>query len=188
LYTVEEFLELDLFDDEENIYELIEGKIVARPKSGVSAKHGRVAQIVGHYLEQFAGLGAGDKLQGQVFQGASTNLGRTDSGSYLIPDVCFVKNGRLPDDFEGAIPLVPDIIIEVNSPSDTTEKIHAKLEAYRKVNVPLVWSIYLLEKFLVIYRGNDPDIKFVNINGELDGADILPGFKLAMRQLFEEKT
>jgi hypothetical protein len=26
LYTVEEFLELDLFDDEENIYELIEGK------------------------------------------------------------------------------------------------------------------------------------------------------------------
>lgn len=98
-------------------------------------------------------------------------------------DVCFVLNGRLPTSFSGPIPVAPDLIVEVNSPSDTLERIHNKLESYRKAKVRLVWSINMLEKYVLVYRANDPDTKFVNTNGELEDEELLPNFKLTVKAL-----
>jgi len=54
-------------------------------------------------------------------------------GNYLKPDVAFVKAGRVPNRFAGAIPAVPDLVAEINSPSDDGEHIREKIEIYKRL-------------------------------------------------------
>lgn len=185
LYTVKEFLELEWPDDDENDYELIGGEIVAKSSGSTSGKHAEIAGTITHYLKAFGDVKIGQQKLGRVYAGGSTNLGQSQ-GSYLPkPDVCFVLNDRTPSDFDGPIPVAPDLVVEVWSPSDTTEIIHNKVEAYREAGVSLIWSVYMLSKFILVYSLNDPDIKFLDVKGELDGGEVLPGFKLKVSALFE---
>jgi len=55
LYTIPEFLAIEWPEDDENEYELIEGKIVAKSSGSTSAKHGEIifklGRLLGNYLE-----------------------------------------------------------------------------------------------------------------------------------------
>ncbi len=189
LYTVEEFLKLDLpgdeNDDDSIQYELIGGRIVAKPKSGTSGEHGEIANTVGHYLKAYADIKIGEKKLGRIYNQASCNLGQPENLNYVEPDVCFVLAGRTPDKFRGAIPVAPDLVVEVWSPTDTTEKIHNKLEAYRQTGVRLIWSIYMLDKYILVHHLDQPKPIVVGLEDELDGSEVIPGFKLAVKALFE---
>ncbi len=185
LYTVEEFLNLEWPEDDETEYELIGGRIIAKPGGGTSAKHGDIIAQTIYYLQAYAGIGAGEKAFGKVYTGAACNLGRPKGLNFPEPDVCFVAKGRTPDDFSGPIPVAPDLVVEVWSPSDTTEKIQIKIDAYLEAGVRLIWSIYMVSKYVLIYRQDNPDIRFLNLKGELEGEDVLPGFKLPVKTLFE---
>lgn len=187
IYTLAEFLTLDLPGDENDgdtiKYELVEGKLLAKAKGGVSAAHGEVVATLSEYLRTYTR----QKQLGKIYSGASCTLGATDpKASWVEPDVCFVAAGRTPDDFDGPIPVAPDLIVEVHSPSDTTKGIQNKIETYQNAGVSLIWSVYLLAKYVVVHRLNDPDIKLFNLfNGELEGDPVLPGFKLSVKDLFQ---
>ncbi len=192
-YTLDEFFDLDLYENGEFEYELVEGKLVPRNRpapTGPSALHGRIANNVGYYLKVYAreqARLAGTNVIGQVFNNAPTILGTNEAKgrpTYVLPDACYVASGRLPGDFAGPIALVPDLVVEVNSPSDNTQDIHDKLVAYRRVGVPLIWSIYMLEKFVVVYD-NGKLAQLFNLEDELKGGATLPGFGLKVSALFE---
>jgi Uma2 family endonuclease len=100
-YTIEEFLKLDLPEDED--YELIRGRIVAR-QGTTSAKHGDITSRISTEISNFAGYSAGEKQTGLVFVGASTNLGNPQGKNFPKPDVCFVLKERLPDDLKVKYP------------------------------------------------------------------------------------
>ncbi len=181
-YTLEEFLNLDFLGEGSTQYELLEGKLAARPNIGKSGIHGKIifklATHLGIYLET--------KPIGQGYSDSPCTLGRTDpKASWVEPDLCFVANGRLPEDFEGPIPVAPDLVVEVNSPSDSGQKIYDKIKVYRAAGVRLIWSIYQLERFVAVYRLDEQDTLLLNLKGELDGGEILPGFKMAVKKLFE---
>jgi Uma2 family endonuclease len=154
---------------------------VARLRGGTSGNHGKVVFNLSKHL----GIFLDANPIGQGYAGAACDLGAAKGKNYLEPDVCFVATGHAPADFSGAIPVAPDFVAEVWSPSDTTEKIHDKIVQYQAAGVRLIWSIYMLDKFIVIFRLNDPDTKFLNIKGELDGEDVIPGFRLSVSKLFE---
>lgn len=42
----------------------------------------------------------------------------------------------------------------------------------------------MVNKYILVYTLNEPDIKFLNLKGELYGGDVLPGFKLAVSEIF----
>jgi Uma2 family endonuclease len=174
-YTIEEFLELELPDDQ--TFELIKGKIV--PKGLPSGKHGKVvlelSRLLGNYLA--------DNPIGDGFTEAGCTLGRPQGANWVRPDLCFVAKGRLADNFDGPFPVAPDFIIEVNSPSDTNQAMQDKVEEYLAEGVRLIWSIYIVQKFVVVYRLGDPNIQ-VMAKGVLDDENILPGFKVPLAQLF----
>jgi Uma2 family endonuclease len=99
--------------------------------------------------------------------------------------VCFVLTETCPNDFEGEIPVAPDLVVEVNSPSDTDERRFEKLQAYRESGVKLIWSIHMLEKFVIAYKlGVEYPILYT-IKDEIDGGEVLPEFKLPVKSLFE---
>ncbi len=184
-YTVEEFLNLDLPGDENNgdtiQYELVRGRIVGRPKKGLGLKHGRASSNLDHYLVGFV---KANEL-GFVSTTTSTNLGRSVGSNYVEPDVCFVAKGRIPNDADGLIPVAPDLVVEVNSPSDTTLKIHTKIEEYLENGVRMVWSVYPLSLIILEYKLDEAKVRLYNLEDELEGGEVLLGFKLSLKEVFD---
>jgi len=146
---------------------------------GASGKHGRIVTILSRYLDTYTT----DHQLGKIFSNARVTL---SIGNEPIPDLTFVTAGRLPNEFRGAIPTIPDLVVEVNSPTDTTEGIHDKLVMYREAGVRLVWSVFLLDEYILVHRLNKPKIQLLNLDDELDGEDIIPGFKLKISTIFEQ--
>lgn len=104
----------------------------------------------------------------------------------VLPDVAFVNTQHwnelsTPKIFNGA----PDLAIEINSPSDTTERIHKKIQSYIKANTRLIWSIYPLDGYVIIYEAGQAHPILLNQEQELDGKEVIPGFKLIIKALFE---
>src|SRR5690349_4966387 len=184
LLIVEDFLKLEWPDDDEADYELIGGRVV--PNQGTtSGPHGDIAARIATFLNNFAGITVGEKQTGYAFVGSSTNLGNPQGKFFPKPDVCFVLKDRLPSEFD-EIPVAPDIVVEVNSPSDTDERRFEKLQAYQQAGVRLIWSINVLEKFVLVYRADEEYPKLLTAKDELDGGDVVPGFTLKVSTLFQK--
>ncbi len=89
---------------------------------------------------------------------------------------------RLPKGyFQGS----PDLAVEVISPNNTFEELHQKIVEYFENGCRLVWAINPDEKSILVYHKPEPD-KLLQITDNLDGEDILPGFTLAVADLFIE--
>ena len=181
--TVKQFLALGEIDGDENFYEnyeLIDGEIVAKTrKKGPSGRHGEVINNLGGELRNFVKAG---KL-GRVFV---TSPCAFSENNYYIPDVAFVAKGRISVlDFQGTVPVIPDLIAEINSPSDTIEQIHNKIEVYLKAGVRLIWSINLVDKYVFVYQTGEPERTYLSLKDELDSGTVLPNFKLKVADLFE---
>lgn len=104
------------------------------------------------------------------------------------PGVCFVSNARLTD---GRVPadavssIVPDLAVEVLSPRNTRKEMLRKRKEYFLAGVRLVWEIDPRTRTAVVFTG--PDAKAaVPEGGTLDGADVLPGFRLPLATLFDK--
>ncbi len=174
-------------------YELINGEIVERNAAGPDGPSGKHGEVIARLTSALVVFAESNDL-GRVFSTAPCLLpeqlqendkGKKKRASYLIPDIAFYVKSRIPDKFAGAIPAVPDLVVEVNSPSDDGEHIKAKIELYQKAGVRLIWSIYMMEEFVVIYRLGEPDKKFLNLKDDLVGEDLLPNFAVNVAKLLK---
>jgi Uma2 family endonuclease len=177
-YTVEEFLELDLPDDQD--YELIRGNIV--PKGVPSSLHGEIifklsGYLLGYLLNNPIGRG---------FSEAGCTLGRPAGSNAVKPDISYVSTQRLQGRFEGPIPVAPDLLVEVVSPNDTIQSVREKLEDYFTEGVKTVWIIYTSLEYATVYKENWKNMAVVSYDEELSDDEILPGFKIALKKLFEQ--
>ena len=109
-------------------------------------------------------------------------------GLVRIPDVAFVSwdrcpNRRVPRE---AIPdLAPNLAIEVLSESNTQGEMQVKCGEYFAAGAELVWLVDLKTRSVTIFAS--PDASVVRAEDEtLDGGQVLPGFQLAVRDLFAE--
>ncbi len=182
--TVDEFLALEDVDGDEYFfehYELIRGKIVPKRKPNPSGKHGEIIAQLTIALGIFMRQKQKDE-QGRIFAESPCIINET---AYFIPDLCFVAAGRFQKgDFEGVIPVIPDLVLEVNSPSDTQKQIYDKIEDYLKAGVRLVWSVYMLHKYVTVHKPGGGVVEVLDFNEELDGGEVLPGFKMKVSELF----
>jgi len=78
---------------------------------------------------------------------------------------------------------VPILAVEIVSPSDVTELIDEKVDDYLKAGVRLVWLVDPHDRTVLIYRP-DAEPELVNVRQELSGEPHLPGFCIAVAQLF----
>jgi Uma2 family endonuclease len=101
------------------------------------------------------------------------------------PDVSLIRFGRLPGERlpKGDIPLAPDLAVEVVSPNDLYDEIDRKVSDYLDVGVPLVWVINPEARTVVVYRP-DGSARRLRDGGDLDGGDVLPGFRCPVADLF----
>jgi Uma2 family endonuclease len=124
-----------------------------------------------------------------------TNLGRVfdSSGGYDFealgggqpsPDVSWIEKSRL----EGVnivrfIPVVPDFVIELRSPSDNLQPTQKKMREYQRVGVRLGLLIDPKKKRVEIYRqGQEPEI--LESPKCIDCNEVMPGFILDMSRIW----
>lgn len=180
LYTAEEFWEIAaLPENEDKILELEDGVIieVPAPKPLHSFLAARLVRLIGNFVEEH-------KL-GYVL---GADGGYTLSPRNVrIPDVSFVSKERyptLPERFEDH----PDLAVEVVSPSDKPGKLSRKITLYLQTGVRLIWVVYSEEKQVAEYRLANGGTVFrsLELDGTLDGGEVLPNFKLPVKDIFAE--
>ncbi len=175
--TIEEFEQMS--DPGEYSYELVRGWLVREPRP--KEMHGSLQLWLGHFLLEFVArnrLGLVVTDTGYVL----SEQGQTVRG----PDVAFVTAARL----EGG-PLEehfrrgpPDLAVEVLSPSNRRRQVAEKVTEYLAAGARAVWVVDPRNRSVTVYRaGADPRV--YGAEEELDGGEVLPGFRLPLSKLFE---
>jgi Uma2 family endonuclease len=110
------------------------------------------------------------------------------TGLIRIPDVAFLSmekfpGGRFPR--EAAVPLAPDIAVEVLSTSNTDKEMTEKLHDYFTAGTRLVWYVDARKREVHVFTSPDTS-RLVTEDQMLDGGEVLPGFELSLKELFAE--
>jgi len=110
---------------------------------------------------------------------------RLAPGLVRIPDVSFFSSAQIAGGFPHApiADLVPDLVVDVLTPGNTSGEVQRKLRDYFRAGVHLVWVVQ--PRTRTAERYDAPDRKRrVGRTGSLDGGDLLPGFNLSLPELF----
>ena len=106
------------------------------------------------------------------------------------PDVSFVSYERWPAGKrwanEGDWPVVPDLAIEILSLHDRGGKTSKKVREYFRYGVKQVWLIQPETCEVSIYTA-PKRVQILDEEDTLDGGDVLPGFRLAVADLFKDE-
>jgi Uma2 family endonuclease len=155
--------------------EIINGEIVNMAAAG--GAHHIVVSNIDYILQSYV---RHNKI-GSVFPDGLTYLmfsetkGLKDS---FVPDVSFICNENIPAgwDLEKPHPGVPDLAIEVISPSESADDIQTKVRTYLEKGAEQVWIVYPTTKEILQYTRDDP--KTVNLytgSQPIDAESLFPG-------------
>jgi Uma2 family endonuclease len=178
-YTADEF---EALPDDGNRYELINGRLQLMPPAG--GTHGNISMNLVKYILFFDPQGTLGKMW--FTTGFNMNISNVPE-----PDIAYVVASRVPTITAKAIKVVPDLVVEVWSPSQLTKTgidkdSLDKIRAYQKAGVKIIWSIHPELQTISVYHPDQTDpVAVLGINDELDGEDVIPNFKLAVSKLFE---
>jgi Uma2 family endonuclease len=122
---------------------------------------------------------------GEVFD---SNTGFTlPNGADRSPDASWVSRERwealTPEQQEKFIPLCPDFVVELMSPSDRLEKTRQKMQEYQENGARLGWLINRKQQQIEIYRLNQ-GVEILDHPNEISGEDVLPGFVLDLTTIW----
>ena len=168
-----------LNDHEDRLCELVEGVLVEKAMSFLAAL---LAAALASSLHEFVSA----RNLGLVV-GADAAV-RLLPGLVRIPDVSFVSWDRLPGRKVPKDPIpdvVPDLAIEVLSPSNTKGEMVLKHRDYFDAGVRLAWLVDPETRTVAVYTAAD---RFTTLDASrtLDGGEVLPGFALNLGMLFGE--
>lgn len=160
-------------------YELVEGEMRVVAPAGY--EHGRISGEIYFAIKGFVRA----KGLGDVLAAETGFLLRRAPDTVRAPDVAFVRAERTPEPEQrsGFVHVVPDLVVEVVSPSDRAADVNAKALMWLDAGVRLVWVIYP-ETQVVAAHTPDGVVHIVREDAVLDGGDVLPGFILPLRELF----
>jgi Uma2 family endonuclease len=170
--------DLEHLPDDDFRYEVWDGELTRMPPAG--GRHNEVETDLAFALREAAGA------TGRVYTG-DTGFRLMERRS-ISPDVAFVRRERLPppEDRVGFLPVLPDLAVEVRSPSDSDEDLRIKVERYLTLGVPLVWVVDPEHRTAEVHRPGRPSrLLRADRSDVLEGEDVVPMFRLALEQLFK---
>ena len=133
-------------------------------------------------------LGTWDEQDNTGIATDSSGGFRLPNGAVRAPDAAWVRRERLagltPEQKQRFLPLCPDFVIELRSPTDSLTLVQAKMREYIENGARLGWLIDPEERKVHVYQPNDR----VEISDKPDcvsGDPILPGFVLDLKLIWE---
>lgn len=172
--TAEELLRMP---DDGYRYELVRGELRKMPPAG--GEHGEIAHEIGLQL----GMYVKAKQLGKVYAAETGFLIGTNPDTVRAPDVAFVSQDRLAPRQKGYPALAPDLVAEVVSPNDRPSEVAEKMADWLAAGTRMVLVIDPRQRTVTLYRP-PTGMTVLMENDELDGGDVVPGWRLAVRELF----
>lgn len=178
--TDEDFFNLCRVNPDVRLELTAEGDLVIMPPTGgdTGNQNFTLASLFGPWVERDGTSLAFD---------SSTGF-KLPNGAIRSPDLAWVRRDRWhqlsPKERQGFAPLCPDFVIELRSPSDNLDDLHAKMQEYIENGAELGWLIDPLERRVHIYS---PSTKPVYLDNPrtVSGDPVLPGFELNTSRLWE---
>ncbi len=160
-------------------FELIDGELIEMAPSG-----GRSSQVAIQFAVPLSNFVRPRNL-GKIYGADGGFVLFPDRETVRVPDVAFVRADRLPPeaDQEGFLRLAPDLAVEVISPTDRMADVMAKVMMYLDAGVRLVWVADPRSRTATVYAA-DRTGRLLSANDQLDGGDVLPGFRVRVSDLF----
>jgi len=126
-----------------------------------------------------------DEKLGQLFLAETGFLLARDPDTVRAPDIAFVHRDHLPENLpkEAFWPGAPDLVVEVVSPGDTLGEIDDKVKMWLDAGAALVWVVNPQWRNVTVYR-SAIDIKTLTEKDQLDGEDVVPGFRCPVGDIF----
>ena len=160
--------------------ELIRGVFCETVSTGI--EHGEIAANFAGEIRAFIR----PQRLGRVFTSDSGIRLERGPDTVREPDVGFISAERLPlgTRITGYSEVVPDLVVEIVSPSDTVREMYDRACMWLCHGVKLVWVADPDTRTVGVYRQDGPVITMAE-DDVLDGAPVLPGFTLPVREVFE---
>jgi Uma2 family endonuclease len=178
--TFEQFVEINEEKPDGKIYEWVEGTLVEKAVGYYESRlTAFLIRVIGDFVESHdLGLIAAP-------DGLMRILPHISRG----PDVSFVSWDRLPGGRppgrEDRVPsIVPDLAVEVLSEGNRPAEMARKRRDYFSAGVRSVWEIDPATRSAVVYDSAESG-KPIPPNGDIDGRELLPNFRLSLRDLFD---
>lgn len=109
------------------------------------------------------------------------------NGAMRSPDVSWIPMARWdalrPEQRKKFLPLCPDFVVELRSPSDRLGAVQQKMEEWMENGCRLGWLIDPEEETAYIYRENGERSVVDSFDATLPGEDVLPGLVLDLQEL-----
>lgn len=173
---------LTLPSEDEPLYEVVDDQIVELAPMG--AYQVWLANELFAYLRSFAR----QHRLGRAVQEMLFDLGPAMRRKRR-PDVAFVSYARWPQ--QQRVPnteawnVIPNLAVEVMSPSNTGDEIVDKVAEYFQAGVECVWVVYVLREQVYVYD-SPTQVRIFTRHDQLPGEPVLPHFRLPLASLFDE--
>jgi len=110
------------------------------------------------------------------------------NGAAYAPDACWVSKARLDQlsrkQKREFMPLCPDFVVELMSPSDRLSKVQAKMIEWIENGAALGWLIDADRRTIYIYRPGRAPEQLVDVD-HVDGEGPVEGFRLELIEIWQ---
>jgi Uma2 family endonuclease len=167
--------------DGDALYEVVQGQVMEKEPMGA------YASVLATFLQNAMLEYLRGRNLGMVF---SEILFLLDAAADLQrrPDLAFISAARIPkriDPRAAAWDVVPDLAIEVVSPTNAADLMDQKVVEYFAAGVRQVWVVFPESRRFYLHR-SPKQVEIIEGTGEVDGGDVLPGFRLSVADLYAE--
>jgi Uma2 family endonuclease len=168
----------ELPENKNKLFELVNGVLIEVPPP--RHIHQRIVALLNRALTAYL-------LQHDLGLLYTDNTGyELPDGSVVMPDLSFVANERMiPPEIE--MDFAPDLAIEVVSPSNLPTEMRDKVRSFLTSGTKQVWVIYPNEREIdvaVLQADGSIAYKTYGISDTLTGDNVLPGFSVAVADIF----
>ena len=178
--TYQEFLDLEIPDDDHHIYELLDGEIVK-----YSAPESRHQIVLANLFRQVDSHVFSKKLGRVLFAPLSVMLGEHSAPQ---PDLLFVATKNLKIIEQKCVTGAPDLVVEIISPGSVVRDRVQKKEIYEKAGVPEYWIVDPKYALVEVYQHTASGYTlFHDVEGEgMVKSRIIKGLKIDVTDIFSD--
>jgi Uma2 family endonuclease len=168
--------------DDGRRYEVIRGHLYVSPAPSIIHQRAlrRLLMVLDHFVR--------DHRLGEVFFAPLDILLPEEIAAPVQPDLVFIRAGEEPDDdalnFQG----VPELVVEVLSPSTRRYDLGTKLGAYLEAGIPEVWFVDPGAATIRVHGLSEDRKGYLELSrggrGESVTSRVLPGLRLEVSEIF----
>jgi Uma2 family endonuclease len=108
---------------------------------------------------------------------------------FYAPDLWWVRERHRPAPGATALGRLPDLVVEVRSPSTWRFDIGPKLATYAAAGIAECWLVDTAARSVIVYRRSSPAVDRFDDSAELDAGQtltspLLPGFRMPVDGVF----